>query len=355
MDTEKYIRTFAGDMAIVKQGGMPDLAPLTEQTSSPPLRETLREGTAAERLVAASPIAPRPAPEPEPQPAQKEAPPFVSPLATPIKTYASDFSDQMKKEQASPMTVLAAEQDAGAQPGSQAASPSRSGVLYVLAGVVLCVIGGLAAYFAYTRSATSPVPVALEPGAPTPILVDEREEIAGVGVVLQQAIEQSAGRLIASGAVRLLSHKDAAAGDTVFAALQLPAPNILLRNVNVKGTMAGIVHVRGSQSPFFILSVASYRDTFSGMLSWEPTMQRDLEALFPAYPVATTTTATSTSAQAAGFRDEVVSNHDIRAYRDAARRAVVVYGYWDQTTLIIARDSAAFAEILDRLASSRVR
>ena len=113
------------------------------------------------------------------------------------------------------------------------------------------------------------------------------------------------------------------------------------------------------------------------MLSWERMMPRDLEPLFPSYPAAvpqtvgtttvstgSTTLTTGSSPQAAAtstppapvstpvFRDEVVVNHDVRIYRDAAGKSVVIYGYWNPTTLVIARDPGTFAEILSRLATS---
>ena len=113
----------------------------------------------------------------------------------------------------------------------------------------------------------------------------------------------------------------------------------------------------------------SYSNTFSGMLQWEPLMPRDLSELFPPYstPIVTAsstlatatstpTTATSTSSVPvviASFHDEVVNNHDVRVYLDAANRTIFLYGYWNQVTLVIARNTTAFTEILDRLAAAR--
>jgi hypothetical protein len=148
------------------------------------------------------------------------------------------------------------------------------------------------------------------------------------------------------------------------------------------GSIAGVVNVDGETYPFFILSVSSYSTTFAGMLSWEKTMPADLAGLFPAFApispapasVATTTTAATTTAKTktkkattlvaapppppvipvstAGFYDETVSNHDVRVYRDDAHRSVLLYGYWNQNTLIIARDPDSFSEIVQRLANS---
>ncbi len=371
---KKYIRTLAGDTAILKSGGTPDLAPLVESEPSP-----------EERLVAASPVAPMPTPIQSQIPTPESAPLVPSELEeksegpTPLETYASDFSDKVKKENASPATVLAAEQDAKTEKVSseEPVKHSRSGILYTIIGAVLIVAGGSGVYFAYTKYAASLAPIILAPTVSAPIFVDDREQISGVGATLLQAIEQSNTSLLASNAIRLLYTTSATTTDnSIFSSLQLPAPDILLRNINAAGSMAGIVNVNNIQSPFFILSVMSYSDTFSGMLKWESTMPSDLSGLFPPYATPTistivtvaTTTATTTSkiatttatmkkapTTAAGFRDEVVDNHDTRIYLDSYGRSILIYGYWNQATLIIARDANSFTEILNRLATSQAQ
>lgn len=380
---KKYIRTFSGDMEIVKNGGTPDLMPLNESKSSP-----------AERLVAASPVPPasspvnEPIPDPQPIPQPIEIP-STREEPTPIKTYAGDFSDRMKDTQASTATVLAAEQDAA--PSIPYQSKPRSafgGFLLIFAGAILFFASGFGAYFVYSRFAVTIDPIISASLVSTPIFVDEREQVSGTGAVLLSAIRQSINRPLAPDTVRLIYSANATSTDnSIFSALQIPAPNILLRNINALGSMAGILKIGGDQSPFFILSVFSYNDTFSGMLSWEPLMPRDLAQLFPSYEEATsiisaatstlattttaiasttapkivsksaTTTTATSSAQTSsvGFHDEVVSNHDVRVYRDVEDRIVFLYGYWDQMTLIIARNPTAFVEIVRRLASSRVQ
>lgn len=339
---KKYIRTLERDMEVLKSGGKPDLAPLAESHPTP-----------EERLVTASPI-PTQVPDvvtpPSPEPVAKELPIPELTKPTPIETYASDFSDQIKKENASPITVLAAEQDSKKQVTqiSQPAQHSRSGVLYIIImGVILIIAGGVGIYIAYIHYSKSIAQIILAPNISAPILVDEREQISGTGAVLLQAIEQSVAKQLAPNTVRLLYTTSATTTDnSVFSALQEPAPDILLRNINADGSMAGVINVDGIQSPFFILSVASYSGTFSGMLSWESSMPNDLEDLFPPY-------ATSSATSTASFRDEVVNNHDVRIYRDTAGRGIILYGYWNQATLVIARDLGAFIEILNRLSNSQ--
>ncbi len=383
---EIYIRTLESDIETFKKGGVPELTPFKRpgQVSEGRLAEVSPTAPDSDSVEVAVPepepksepaleLPPKPEPEPllelkkaEPEPLPPPPPlPPEEQKPTPIETYAGDFSDRMKETKASAVTVLAAEQDAGARPQPAPQKPKGGGRWYIAAGIILLVAGSVGVYFAYSRYLVALAPVNIAPAASAPIFVDARESVSGTGTALTQEIEQSTKSPLAPNTVRLLTLAAATATSTtdVFSALGTNAPGILLRNLNATGDMAGVVNTSSGQSPFFILSVDSYSSTFSGMLSWEPTMQSDLGALFPLYPApaeattsaskaATATATPSSKNQTGGFRDEVVNNHDVRVYRDAAGRSILLYGYWDQATLVIARDPAAFAEILGRLATS---
>ncbi len=349
---EKYIRTFANDMSIFQRGGTPGLAPLRTPEPAEPLP-----------IVAVPPSPPTTLPT-EP-PISLSAAASVSASPSPLKTYSGDFRARVQETQASTATVLAAEQDAAASRPAPAAAetPKKDArnLWYLVSGVVLLMVGGIGVYIAYSQYLVTTAPVVVAPAAVAPIFVDSREQVSGTGTALMQAIEQSVGKPLAVNTVRLLAYEQSAAGISVFSALGTNAPGILTRNIDAARSMVGVVNTASGQSPFFILSVGSYSATFSGMLSWELAMQSDLSVLYPSYPasVVATSTATSTrsttapvSGQQVGFRDEVVSNHDVRIYRDSAGRSILLYGYWNQTTLVIARDPAAFTEILGRLAAS---
>jgi len=357
---KKYIRTFEGDMEMLKKGGTPDLQPLLPKADVP--------NQVPRPVPAPLPITPPPPPVPplpSPKATEGTAPQITEPRPSPIQTYSSDFSERLRQTQASTATVLAAEQDAKGVTVTEE-KQSRRGVVFVVIGIVLLILGGVGAYVGYTRYLAQIQLVALPPPISAAISVDEREEItAGPPSEIVLALTQSLARPLASNAVRLIySALSTTTDNSIFAALQPPAPNILLRNIYAPGSMAGVVNAGGVQTPFFILSVASYSDTFAGMLSWEPRMPGDLAALFPSFaegfggqaPSSTSTAAvvaTSTPVFSVFFHDEVVDNHDVRIYRDARGQSVVLYGYWDQHTLIIARDPAAFTELLSRLATTR--
>jgi len=357
--SKKFIRTFHGDMETIEKGGTPDLAPFPAE---------------AEQVSVHASLIP---PQSPPQEVVSIPEQTVEPVAViekqpePLKTYAGDFADRITEKQASVVTVLAAEQDAkSGAPETPVPEQSRSTIAYSIAGVLLLLVGGVGTYVAYTRYLATNMPVVLAPVAFAPIFVDEREIVSGKGTPLIQMVAQLVTRQLSPGTVRQLYFETATT--SVFSALQLPVPGILARNIVDADSMAGVISTgANSQSPFFILSVTSFSNTFSGMLQWEPLLLRDVATLYPPFvekrvaQTASTTTATSTTQgekqtvpvvqKPLTFIDAVVANHDVRVYRDASGRERVMYGYWDQTTLVIARDTAAFTEILRRLATSRTK
>jgi hypothetical protein len=300
--------------------------------------------SAAERLVGASTIEEIPALTADLTPIAPPAAPPASDSPAPIHTYTSDFSQAVEEQHATPATILAAEQDSARR--VTVVAPASSGInrFLIIGAIALVGLGAAGAYAAYSY-AKKPQTVAVAAVAPVRIFVDERVEVTGTGAALANAIDQSVATPLAANAVRLLSLANATP-TSVFSALTLPAPDILLRNVNGPESIAGVVNVSGAQSPFFILAVESYSDTFSGMLDWEPDMATDLATLYPAI---------GTSTPASTFVDDVVDNHNVRELKDSAGNLLIIYGYFDQGTLVIARDEDAFTELIGRLTNSRTQ
>jgi hypothetical protein len=321
------------------------------------------------------PPAPAPLPEPTPAPA---------PTASPLHTYSSDFADRVDTQSASAFSVLAAESDAGTAVKKVRRLPSK-GLVMTVAGIILVALGGTGLYGAYRYMATHQS-VSLAPQVASLIFADDRQALEGEGTELLEAIAASAETALPSGQVRVLYLTESTttsdgtpitqplAGGQLIGSLQLAAPDMLLRNIAPESTV-GIVHAGAETRAFFIVRVLSYERTFAGMLEWERVMQNALAPLYPLYPVpapppptiATTTKIVSgkkvvatTTVEAAPvfvaaphFVDEVASNHDVRALKDGQGRTILLYGYKDKETLIIARDESAFAELIRRLAATK--
>lgn len=341
-NARQYIRTFGTDEEAIKGRGIPDLKVFAKQpvVSEPGTLIVPPNSPEARRSVWAA----MPTPQPQTD-------------LSPLETYANDFREHMKEVGASTVTVLAAQQDAASHMSLQSQDPEPSSSRwYIIGGVILFLIGDFGMYYAYTRYTAARAPVAAVLSEGTPIFVDSRATVAGSGVTLAQAITQLVATSIPDNTIELVTlTSGTTTSQTILEALSVNEPGALARNTHAPSSMMGIVHASIGQSPFFILTVDSYDISFSSMLAWEKSMPTDLGVLFPPFAYAAST-ATSTNARVLqGFHDEVVSNHDVRVYRDTRGNSILLYGYWNKNTLVIAHDQAAFGDVLNRLATSQVQ
>ncbi|MFZ2500493.1 MAG: hypothetical protein WAW90_00715 [Minisyncoccia bacterium] len=347
-----YVRTFSNDMDTFQKGSTPGLVPFNKSKPAP-----------SERLVGATPLAFVPITVPTAPVAPAHLPQRDFTKASPIETYSDALRKRVSETGASTATILAAEQDAAPripQTITDTSAVQGRNHWQIIVGVFLIVVSVAGIFVAYARHFSALAPIVATLDTPVAIFVDDREQVSGTGSALVQAINQSTTKPLSLNGVRLLSLDPAIVDKSVFSSLGSRVPDVVLRNVDHAHSMAGIVNVSSGKSPFFILTVESYGSTFSGMLAWEPFMQSDLRSLFPHYsalPIVSSSTllkvATTTLASPKeGFHDDVVSNHDVRVYLDEAGRSLLLYGYWNQSTLVIARDALAFTEILRRLSTA---
>lgn len=354
----------------------PQFAPPQEPVPSrlPPLERAPRSDTYREPVEVVLP------PQPNPTPA-----------ADPLHTYSSDFASRIDQKGASTFSVLAAEQDAGTRPTQEVFTPKKRGngkaLIAIGTGVLLLALAGGGIYATYQFVMTMRNTPIASLTVPSIVFADEYRELSGTGASLMQELVSVGEGTVVPGNVLvayILSENTDQEGSLVtipvggaafMRALQIPAPDILLRNIADESTV-GVINVGGENAHFFALRVDSYERTYAGMLTWEPLMLRDLGPLFPLYlpaaapevemePVATTTSATTTpttTPQAprpipqqgvalTRFSDTIIANRDVRVLRDSNGKALLVYGYSDKRTLIITRNEAAFTALLERLKS----
>lgn len=284
---------------------------------------------------------------------------------SPLHTYSSDFAEHIDEKDSSAFSVLAAQSDAGQTPKPR--PKRRKSIVPLIAGACMVFIGIGAVFAAYLYVNRQPA-VPMVQNIPSNIRFDESVQVQGRGEALMDAIAAVASGAHVSGNVVVTyvtnaSSTDAAAGGipqpggTLIGQLALPAPSILLRNIEDSSTV-GVISAGSESRPFLILNVSSYERTFAGMLAWEKTMPDDLATFYPPYDSAPSTTASTTasttlaSSAPAGFSDDVVDNHDVRVLRDSYGRSLMLYGYDGKDTLVIARDEAAFTALLSRLGAS---
>ncbi|HEX5774932.1 MAG TPA: hypothetical protein VFY28_03170, partial [Candidatus Paceibacterota bacterium] len=321
-DRSKYIRTYAKDVAALTgsepvAGSEPRKTPPPTPAPPPPkkpspwempkasqdtaklyaakepeeersvvlerLRNKLKQSAAIEVEDVAPAPERAPAPAPPPPPVFAEPPPPPPPVPpvppkeakpSPLHTYTSDFADRIDERKASTFSVLAAETDTKA-PAKKA---SRRTVASTALAVLLFALGGIgiagAAWYVVRLSATPLAPLSV----PSLVFADERVKLSGTGRELMQQLAETAREPLVDGNVLVTYLSESTttpkgepreiplAGGALIRALQLPAPDILLRNVSPASTV-GIVSAGLETRPFFVFRVTSYERTFAGMLA----------------------------------------------------------------------------------------
>lgn len=410
-DASRYIRTYAKDMAaaggsVSAEDARPTPAPqpavpapvtppvavepakketVVEKPAAPqpepgtPEREAilarLRTRAVSQPLPVMQPILPtapvaQPAPQPIAPPPPQPPKPKVSESPAPLHTYKTDFADEIDTKKANRFSVLAADAN---QKRAEVPQPKKQNktIPTILGALMLIGLGAGGVYGAYLFVTQTPS-IPLQPLAPSLVFVDERVELSGPDYRSQLA-QLTNEPLVDGNAILVYTTNSTTTeqglvrtpqpGRTLIYALNLGAPDILLRNIDQRSTV-GVLNSGGETRTFFVMRVDSYERTYAGMLSWESSILRSLEDLYPEYTVEPLTdfsfdTATSSASSSAAimpetpftgvFRDEVLENHDIRVVRDALGRSLLLYGYRDKNTLLIARNEAAYLELVRRL------
>ncbi|MEK9161079.1 MAG: hypothetical protein AAB440_03555 [Patescibacteria group bacterium] len=345
--------------------GTTPLPPLPP-TPTPPKDDEVR-GAVLARLrarAAGEPVPTAPTAPPPPIPLSK---PVAPPRPAPIHTYKSDFAGHIDDKNASVFSVLAAEKDSGVKAPETLAAQKKDRTKFIVGGMLI-LLGVVGVYAAFRWSQDLSV-IPTEQAVPSLVFADARTEITGTGNELLRNLANAATPDLAPGSVLITYITTATTtekngilrfpqpGGVLVSALQLPAPSILLRNIEDVSTV-GVVRTEQEAHAFFVLRVSSFERTFAGMLEWEADMASDLAILYPIYPedqVAASAVGTSTPPEVIAsprFVDDVVASRDVRALRDHRERTILLYGYRDKETLIIARDEAAFAELVSRLTAT---
>lgn len=409
------IRTFEKDMAaasgtpVATEVPVPETPPAPAPVVTPPpatvtpeeleekrkgILERLREkvGESGNMQLGETPlpqtewknIPPPPAPDfaKPPETTLNRIPPVTKEVAAPpgperMHTYSSDFTTQAGVGGASTFSVLAAQRDAERTATPAVLTPEKRRVPAAAIGlgvlVMLLGVGGIAGTYYYVTTSTPTPSIVLT--VPSLVFADEKKEVSGSGAELMSALAAAASEPLPAGNVLVLytntNSTDAkgvtstvpAPSGALIRALALPAPDILLRNLAPQSTV-GVINAENDTRVFFVLKVLSYERTFAGMLAWEGSIANDLALLYPLLPdlqppvtpVGTSTPPVSTPVSLSnapiGFVDRVVANHDARVLVDEAGRSILLYGYANKETLIIARNASAFAAIISRLTES---
>jgi hypothetical protein len=300
-------------------------------------------------------------------------------LSTPIqriRTFKSDIAEAMNKQNASLVSIAAAEQERRGNTSAPARSTQKTGAFSIkkilvgmLGGILLIGGGAIIVYILFFHKGEE---VVVTPDVPSLIFADEQREIDASSKdsrsLLQTLTEAKHDVVLSLGEVEQLyiitktidGTPTILTSQDFLSAINARVSSSFLRSINATFTLG--VHVFDGNQPFIILASNSYENTFAGMLAWEETMQGTLAPLFgPLLPPAfqdVTTTGTSTESGtlpiARVFNDRVIRNIDARVLTDDSGKIVLLYAFPSQQLLVITTNEQTLVEIISRLSNTRV-
>lgn len=134
----------------------------------------------------------------------------------------------------------------------------------------------------------------------------------------------------------------------LFDTLGWQAPDTLKRNL-ANNYMVGMFAF-GENIPFVILKISSYENVYSGMLSWEGSLEKDFLKLFRLRDdVEGGLVSALTPSETKKFQDLVVANQDTRVLRDSDGKIFFIYSILNKDTIVITKNETALKEIINRL------
>ena len=275
-------------------------------------------------------------------------------IVRPLRTFRDDISSLIQKGGVTYLGAATAELKRGGDAMGVAARFSRKNL--ALAGSAFLVLAGIG-FIVWSIFFTGPS----EPVAPggvilSPFILTESKEALDItdknrNEILSLLMVKKQGAAPTIGAMSYLYFtKEMPAGPVLVGAnellrtLETRVPAAMLRALS-DIFMFGFHEANGNQ-PYLILKTTDFKQSFSGMLAWEPYMRQDLSPLF------LTGTAT-TSVE--GFRDRIIRNKDTRLLLAPDGSIALLYSLIDQETILITSNEQTFAEILNRLSTSQIR
>ena len=298
-------------------------------------------------------------------PAPTEPTPEVSgsPLKQ-IRTFQGDVADALQNKNESIVSIqraevekrMASEREKKVSEEKYVEKKSiKSGIFLALGTIILLGFAGAAGYFAYIEFKTKTAPVAVEETAPNVFFkTDETVQISAGSETRERLIgfiEAERNKTNTSLFTQIELTKGEGhtvsplSAEELLTILDTKTPGTLKRSLE-KDFMLGTMGETAPKHTFLLIKFNSFEHAFPGMLAWEESLAEDLLPLFH--------TVTASTSPLATFGDLTLQNRDARVLKDANGETLMLYSFYDNTTLIFADNEDTLRSILTRLSAEKL-
>ena len=252
-----------------------------------------------------------------------------------IRTFQGDVAEALGKEKPSLVSIQRAEHAKYGAPTPESSAKGRRNQFFFLSSgsLILLVLGGLGAWFAYSQFLKQAV---------SPIVATPDNQFFSVNSDLELVVATSSRETLIQetlGKTREIPATELAqitlktrVGDKVlsstdlFRTLQTKASSQLLRAFDPLFMLGaiGANSTTSAPSTFIIIKLTSFENAFAGMFAWEPNLLKDLGPLF----------STTPTIEELAFTDVTDRNKDVRVL-GPSDEPVLLYTFFESEFLII--------------------
>lgn len=324
---------------------IPSATPRVAQTSSQQRPTTITPPDGAPTHTEVPPVAPTPVAQ---TPVQQTETPSVSPALKTLRTYQGDMAGVVRNKNESVATIAVAahkkREDRGESIPLSAARtvPFFKNAFFLILSAVVIVAGGFSLYTVFFAKSAQNTAIDIR----QPESLVDYNTFSTISLTDRNTLIETInnGRTLlpdTKGSI-WFAHITGASPLDLLKRLTPQAPDVLMRTLT-RPYAVGFYRDNNATTFFAGFTVSSYGQAFSGMLAWEPTLYADISEFMP-QQVNTPNTE---------FTDVIVDNKDVRVLQDTAGQTLVVYGFADQQTLVIAQNEAVFKQITQNILTKR--
>jgi len=280
-----------------------------------------------------------------------------------VRTYATDMAKALRDEQGSVIKIAVAEHKKRQEEMSSASLYSRKNKIFLMASITVIILAVLLIMLTFSSSNKEVIiPEDEQIYVPTLIFADAQAPLDVTDLLGKKILESAYEKFFEEEKVRpgIVLHvfpieisplgQQFLTTTDFFNKIESLAPSSLFRSVSPLFMVGAFTDISSIPHPFLLFKVNPFDIAFAGMLSWEKTILKDLDAFFHIE-----IPDENKRLYDKKFTDTIIENISVRALLDLDDNIVLLYAFIDEQFILITADPQIIGSLLERIRETAVR